>query len=104
ISGHRREDDYRHLVHVAQGSLLSKIINRDSFETNTKHNEAVVEAAGGDFLVSARADDCVVEAVEPKKPWSDFVLGVQWHPEELASSAKNEQEIFNAFVKAAGRG
>ena len=46
-----------------------------------------MRAAGAGVLVSARAPDGVVEAIElPDLP---FALGVQWHPERLAGQASS---------------
>lgn len=100
ISGHRGMDEDRHTISVVQDSLLAKIIGSGAFDTNTKHSEAVDETAGGDFLVSGRAEDGVIEAIEPKDPWGNFVLGVQWHPEQLSAISEREQRIFAAFIKA----
>jgi putative glutamine amidotransferase len=50
--------------------------------TNSWHHQAV-DRCGAGLVVTGRASDGVVEAVEiPGAP----VLGVQWHPEWMASS------------------
>jgi len=100
ISGHSGTDKDRHAVSISPGSLLAKVLGDGTFGTNTKHSEAVAEAAGGNFIISGRAGDGIIEAIEPRNPWSDFVLGVQWHPEQLSSDTQEEQGIFDAFVRA----
>jgi len=100
ISGHRGTDEDRHAVDILPGSLLAEVLGDGAFSTNTKHSEAIAEAAGGDFIISGRAEDGVIEAIEPRKPWGDFVLGVQWHPEQLSTDIQKEQKIFDAFVEA----
>jgi hypothetical protein len=50
--------------------------------------------------VSARADDGTVEGVESDDPrW--WMVGVQWHPEELTSTPEPwDRRIFAAFADA----
>ncbi|MCP4809654.1 MAG: gamma-glutamyl-gamma-aminobutyrate hydrolase family protein [Proteobacteria bacterium] len=59
---------------------------------NSTHHQAVRDA--GDLRVSARAEDGVIEAVE--LPNHRFCIGVQWHPELLASGAV----LFRALIRA----
>jgi putative glutamine amidotransferase len=57
------------------------------------HHQAI-RGLGRDLVVTARAGDGVVEAVE--LPSARFVLAVQWHPEEGM-----DQRPFDALVQAA---
>jgi putative glutamine amidotransferase len=57
------------------------------------HHQAIRDL-GRDLVVTARAGDGVVEAVE--LPSARFVLAVQWHPEESM-----DQRPFDALVHAA---
>lgn len=59
---------------------------------NSTHHQAVRDA--GQMRVSARTDDGVIEAIE--LPNHRFCVGVQWHPELLASGAV----LFRALVTA----
>jgi putative glutamine amidotransferase len=52
------------------------------------------------MAVSARAPDGVVEAIE--MDGHPFALGVQWHPEVLASRDPRQAAILRGFVLAAG--
>jgi len=54
--------------------------------------------AGKGLIVSARAADGVIEAIE--KPGAAFCIGVQWHPENFWESGEFSP-LFDAFVKAA---
>jgi putative glutamine amidotransferase len=49
---------------------------------------------GPDVVVSARASDGVIEAIE--HPQRRFCLGVQWHPEYRISPG--DDALFAAFV------
>jgi putative glutamine amidotransferase len=57
------------------------------------HHQAIRDL-GRDLVVTARAGDGVVEAVE--MPSARFVLAVQWHPEEAM-----DQRPFDALIQAA---
>lgn len=67
-----------HAVEVAAGTLLHRLVGRARIEVNSAHHQAVDRVAPG-LVVSGRADDGVIEAIED--PSRRFCLGVQWHPE-----------------------
>lgn len=70
-----------HAVATAPGSLLRRLTGADALWVNTYHHQAIKAVAPG-FAVSATAPDGLIEAIEcPEKR----ILGVQWHPENLAS-------------------
>ena len=48
-------------------------------------------------IVTGRADDGTIEAVELADGW---VVGVQWHPEDTADHDGDQQRLFDAFVAA----
>jgi putative glutamine amidotransferase len=49
--------------------------------------------------VAAVAPDGVIEAVEAQG--SQFIVGVQWHPESLIDTDQSMYALFEAFVRAA---
>jgi len=59
------------------------------------HHQAIRDLGRG-LVVTARAGDGVVEAVELSS--ARFVLAVQWHPEEAM-----DQRPFDALIRAAGQ-
>jgi putative glutamine amidotransferase len=78
---------------------MEKIMNGAN-RVNSFHHEAIDALADG-FVVTARSvPDDVIEAVEI--PGDRFVVGVQWHPEELTEfpEAKN---LFRSFVEEAAK-
>ncbi len=88
-----------HLVEVEPNTPAAKIFGASSFWVNGKHHQAIKRLAG-DLEVAARAPDGVIECVyHPRRP---FVIGVQWHPEGTRSWDEYAQELFRAFVAAAG--
>jgi putative glutamine amidotransferase len=67
-------------------------------EINSWHHQSVLEPGRG-LRVTARAPDGVVEAVE----WADnsnWVVGVQWHPERMPGD-ELAQSLFRELVTAA---
>jgi putative glutamine amidotransferase len=86
-----------HGVTVSPGSLLHSIVGEEIM-VNSLHHQAVKDAPQG-WLVSARAKDGVIEGLEC--PDSPFVLGVQWHPEQMTKRAGAHLSIFSALVEAA---
>ena len=91
-----RRDEQTHSVDVRGGSLLANLIGAGSVGVNSMHHQAI-RRAGNHLLVSARAPDGVIEAVEAPS-LAPFVVGVQWHPEELAAAHESAANLFRAFV------
>jgi len=84
-----------HEVAVEPGSRLASALEVASARVRSRHHQGV--ASAGALAASARAPDGLIEAVE----WPDraFAIGVQWHPEALASDA--DVRLLRAFVAAA---
>ena len=90
-----------HKVDIAPNSLLNEIMQTTETLTNSCHNEAIYADKLGDCIATGVAEDGVIEAVELKKPWNKFVLGVQWHPERMIRiNDELSVKLFEAFVKA----
>ncbi len=86
-----------HEVTIEPGTLLHRVTDALTLPVNSAHHQAVDRVATG-TIVSARAPDGVIEAIEA--PARRFCLGVQWHPEYLISPG--DRLILEAFVRAAG--
>jgi putative glutamine amidotransferase len=89
-----------HKVTVAPGSRLAKTLGIDEIEVNSMHHQAV-KTLGAGLAAVAWAPDQIVEGVELDDP-ARFVLGVQWHPEELVAHSEPARRLFAALVSAAG--
>jgi putative glutamine amidotransferase len=87
-----------HLVRVAPGSRLRRILGRTSVGVNSSHHQAV-KAVPRALAVSAVAPDGVIEALED--PTRRFFIGVQWHPEYLYRRHAAHRALFKALVAAA---
>ena len=88
-----------HAVRIEPQSLLARVVGDErTLLTNTFHHQAARDVAPG-LAVSATAPDGTVEALEA--PRSRFVLGVQWHPEDLVPARAAHRRLFRALVDAA---
>ena len=86
-----------HELRVAPGSLLHQIVGSERLGANSFHHQAV-RTLGHGLRPTAWSVDGLVEALED--PSHPFVLGVQWHPEEMLDHAPH-RALFDAFVDAA---
>ncbi|MCC7460669.1 MAG: gamma-glutamyl-gamma-aminobutyrate hydrolase family protein, partial [Proteobacteria bacterium] len=69
-----------------------------SLVVNSIHHQAV-DKLGDGLVIEAMSEDDVVEAISLET--SDFVLGVQWHPEFMTSGENEKGEgksIFEYFM------
>jgi putative glutamine amidotransferase len=96
------KDHLAHAVRVTPGTRLSALLGAaplDPCPVNSRHHQAVGTVAPS-FVVSAVADDGVVEAIE--RPASTFCIGVQWHPENFWRTGEFAG-LFAGLVAAASR-
>ena len=61
------------------------------------HHQAIKDLAPN-LLPSADAPDGIIEGVEGNT--DQFVVAVQWHPEELAETQPGMKQLFISFVEA----
>ena len=92
-----RDADFAHEIEIEPGTLLSSIAAQPRWPVNSYHHQAA-ERVGAVLRVSARdAEDGTIEALEHTQ--RTFVLGVQWHPEDLAASSADQLRLFQHFAK-----
>jgi putative glutamine amidotransferase len=88
-----------HDVRVAEESRLAAALGADRLSTNSFHHQALDRIAPTVRVVACAADGIVegVEAADPR--W--WLLGVQWHPEELTETPEPwDRNLFEAFATA----
>jgi putative glutamine amidotransferase len=88
-----------HKVTIAPGSRLAETLGADELEVNSMHHQAIKRLGRG-LTAVAWAPDQIVEGAELGDP-ARFVLGVQWHPEELVGHSEPARRLFAALVAAA---
>jgi putative glutamine amidotransferase len=94
---HPPEKGLRHAIAVTQGTRLADLYGDGEIIVNSEHRRAVQRAARG-FVISARALDGVIEAIEAEgERW--WAMGVQWHPASATASGLDIQ-LFRGLVEA----
>jgi putative glutamine amidotransferase len=86
-----------HAVNILPGTRLRAILGADTVAVNSFHHQAVKDPGRG-VVVSARAEDGVIEGIEV--PGQSFAVGVQWHPEAFWDRGREFQPLFAALVEA----
>lgn len=94
------KDDPAHAATFESGSRLGALAGSSQAVVNSSHHQAIQEP-GKNLRVTSHAPDGTIEAVE----WtgdSNWITGVQWHPERMLGDAFSER-LFGDFVTAAAK-
>ena len=94
------ETDPIHGASFDPSSKLAKILGTTDAQINSSHHQAV-EQVGKNLAVTGHAADGTIEAIE----WtgdSNWVIGVQWHPERMFGDAFSAR-LFRDFISAANQ-
>lgn len=97
-TGHNGPEPH-HTIRFEATSRLAQLANATEIRVNSSHHQSVLKP-GKDLRIVAHAPDGVVEAIE----WtgdSNWITGVQWHPERMAPTDRFAQSLFAEFVAAA---
>jgi putative glutamine amidotransferase len=90
-------DHAAHSVRIKEDSLLADCFHTLIVEVNSRHHQAMRDVGPG-LQVVGRAPDGVIEAVQATA--LPFVLGVQWHPENMQAQP-GMRALFQHFVASA---
>jgi putative glutamine amidotransferase len=85
---------------MGEGTRLGRVLGSLEVDVNSMHHQAIKRLGDG-LREVAWAPDGIVEGVE--MAGDRFVLGVQWHPEELVGHDQAARNLFSAIVDAARR-
>ena len=101
---HRQSDESItkpfHSINLEKNTLLGKIFdNKEKLMVNSYHHQAVKDLGKG-LVIDAKADDGIIESIhyDDKSQW---ILGVQFHPEQLSRNNEDFRAIFSEFIKHA---
>ena len=89
----------QHEVSIDPTSRVGRTLGRATVAVNSFHHQAVRSVAGT-LKAVAWAPDGLIEAVELVDA-SQWVIGVQWHPEMMVSNHPAQAELFRALVDQA---
>lgn len=87
-----------HPVEVREGSLLADCVGKGQIMVNSTHHQAV-KVIGNGLQASAVAPDGVIEGIESKD--GSFVVGVQWHPEQMIDTVPPHLGVYKTLVNRA---
>ena len=95
-------DSRSHEISIEPGSLIARAVGTEKCSVNSFHHQSVKRVADG-MRITAKSPDGVVEGIESTdRSW--WVMGVQWHPEEMTDSAEPwDRGLFRAFARKLGQ-
>jgi len=96
-TGHEGPEPH-HAVTFEADSRLVHLVGAQQARVNSSHHQAVLEP-GKNLRIVSRAPDGVIEAVE----WtgdSNWITGVQWHPERMIAADELARTLFRELVTA----
>lgn len=91
-------DSRSHEITIERGSRIEAAMGTARCTVNSFHHQSVKDVAAG-MRITARSPDGVIEGLESvDEAW--WVMGVQWHPEEMTDSPEPwDRGLFNAFAR-----
>ena len=101
IEGHKQNGpgwEPWHKVIIEKNSKLYNLVGQEEWNVNSFHIQRVDKVPEG-FIVSAKAEDGVIEGIESID--HPFLVGFQFHPEELSYKDEKAGRIFKYFINEA---
>lgn len=86
-----------HDVTVKPGTRLGRILGGAVVPVNSMHHQAIKELAPN-LAATAFAPDGIIEGVEGTG--EQYLVAVQWHPEELTETHPEQARLFTTFAEA----
>jgi putative glutamine amidotransferase len=97
-----QRDVRSHTITMTEHSKLAVILGATELAANSFHHQAI-DRLGKGLVATATAPDGVIEGVESADP-NEWIVAVQWHPEELAHQPDAaDLKLFAALISAARR-
>jgi putative glutamine amidotransferase len=95
------QDYVLHDVDVLPRTRLSKALGATKVRVASFHHQGLDRVAS-ELKVVATSSDGLVEGLEHRGA-GQWVLGVQWHPEDTASTDPHQQSLYDALIEQARR-
>jgi len=87
-----------HRIDIEPSTILAELADDSNIMVNTTHHQAI-DKVGADLIVSAKAPDGIIEAIESTK--YRFLIGVQWHSEY--KNSKLDLNLFKRLVEESAK-
>jgi putative glutamine amidotransferase len=91
-------DMIAHEVKVVRPSRLGDILDAEQAAVNSMHHQGI-KCLADRLVATAWAPDGLIEGVEGRN--GQYLVGVQWHPEELTEKDAAMKRLFASFIDAA---
>ena len=95
--GRNSRDQLVHDIRVERGTRLASLLGSESVTVNSMHHQGIKTLAPG-LVATAFASDGIIEGAEARG--DHFMVGVQWHPEDLTDADERMRRLFGAFIDA----
>lgn len=95
------QDYVLHDVNIESGTKLAAAMRTTTARVASFHHQGLDEIAKG-LKVTARSDDGLVEGLEHVGS-GQWIIGVQWHPEDTASTDPHQQALYDALIRRADK-
>jgi putative glutamine amidotransferase len=101
LQGHRQKESGDHPTHnvrITDNTKAKLLLQAENMLVNSFHVQSIETVPEG-FIASGISDDGVIEIIE--STLDPFVVGVQFHPEEMLLSSELAKRIIDLFVESA---
>lgn len=88
-----------HGIVFSENTLLASVFTDPKNTINSLHHQAIKKVGSG-LRIAALATDGVAEAIESEDMASQWILGVQWHPETIMEKHPENKLLFKKFIEA----
>ena len=95
--GKNNRDQLVHDIRVERGTRLGSLLGTERVTVNSMHHQGIKKLAPG-LVATAFASDGIIEGAEARG--DHFMVGVQWHPEDLTDADDRMRRLFAAFIEA----
>ena len=93
------QDYALHDVDISPRTKLSKAVGATKVNVASFHHQGI-DVVGKGLKVVARSADGLVEGLEHTGR-DQWLIGVQWHPEDTASTDPHQQNLYDALINVA---
>lgn len=87
-----------HDIDIARDTRLGRILDAARLPVNSMHHQGIKRIAPN-LVPNAWSTDGLIEGVEGRN--GHYLIGVQWHPEELTEKQASMRALFQSFAQAA---
>jgi putative glutamine amidotransferase len=86
-------------LRIRPEGLLARILGPGPRDASCYHHQAICDLGSG-LQACAWAPDGTIEAIERVETGPQWLLGLQWHPEDTVTADSGQRAIFAEFVRA----